>query len=75
MGLGLQMMEKLNSNGEEGYKIQIVRCSFFKKTDFKDEKEETLTHKVTQQRRHRGKNSEKAILEGFLGQRGLTLCC
>jgi hypothetical protein len=48
MGLKLQMEEKLNKNGEEGYKIQIVSCSFFKKTYVKAEREETLTHKVTQ---------------------------
>jgi hypothetical protein len=42
-----------------------VRCLFFKKTDVKAEREEKLTHKVTQQKRHRGKNPEKAILEGF----------
>jgi hypothetical protein len=48
MGLGLQSTEKLNNNSEEGYKIQIVRCSFFKKTDVKAGREEALTHKVTQ---------------------------
>ena len=74
MGLKLQSTKKLSNNSEEGYKIQLVRCSFFKqKIDVKAEREETLTHKVTQQRRHRGKNLEKAILEGFLGQRGLAL--
>jgi hypothetical protein len=35
MGFKLQMAEKLNNNSEEGYKIQIVRCLFFKKTDVK----------------------------------------
>jgi hypothetical protein len=67
--------KKLNENSEEGYKIQLMRCLFFKKTDVKAEREETLTHKATQQRRQRGKNPEKAILEGFLSQRGLVLCC
>jgi hypothetical protein len=75
MGFRLQSTEKLNNNSEEGYKIQIVRCSFFKKTDVKAEREEALTHKVTQQERHRGKNPEKAILEGLLTKRGLALCC
>jgi hypothetical protein len=36
--------EKLNENSEEGYKIQLTRCLFFKKTDVKAEKEEKLTH-------------------------------
>jgi hypothetical protein len=36
--------EKLNENGEEGYKIQLMRCLFFKKTDVKAEREEKLTH-------------------------------
>jgi hypothetical protein len=56
MGLKLQSTKKTNNNSEEGYKIQVVRCLFFKqKTDVKVEREETLAHKVTQQRRHRGK--------------------
>jgi hypothetical protein len=55
MGLGLQPTEKINNNSEEGYKIQLVRCSFFKKIDVKAKREEALTHKVTQQKRHRGK--------------------
>jgi hypothetical protein len=34
MGFKLQITEKLNNNSEEGYKIQTVRCLFFKqKTD------------------------------------------
>jgi hypothetical protein len=34
MGFKLHSTEKLNNNSEEGYKIQIVRCFFFKqKTD------------------------------------------
>jgi hypothetical protein len=53
MGFRLQITEKLNSNSEEGYKIQIVRCSFFKKIDVKAGREEALTHKVTQQERQR----------------------
>jgi hypothetical protein len=36
-------------------------------------KEEGLTHKVTQQERHRGKNHENTILEGFLAKGGLAL--
>jgi hypothetical protein len=36
--------EKLNENGEEGYKIQLMRCFFFKKTDVKAERGEKLTH-------------------------------
>jgi hypothetical protein len=48
--------KKTNNNSEEGYKIQVVRFLFFKqKIDVKAEREETLAHKVTQQRRHRGK--------------------
>jgi hypothetical protein len=31
-------------NGEEGYKIQLTRCLFFKKADVKAEREEKLTH-------------------------------
>jgi hypothetical protein len=59
MGFRLQSIEKPNNNSEEGYKIQIVICSFFKKTDFKAGREEALTHKVTQQERHRGKTQKK----------------
>ena len=36
--------EKINENGEEGYKIQLKRCLFFKKTDVKAEREENLAH-------------------------------
>ena len=43
--LNFTQQEKLNDNGEEGYKIQTVRCLFFnQKTYVKVEKEETLTH-------------------------------
>jgi hypothetical protein len=75
MGFKLQMTEKLNNNSEEGYKIQIARCSFFKKTDVKAGREEALTHKVTQQEKHRDKTLKKAILEGLLAKEGLALCC
>jgi hypothetical protein len=75
MGFKLQTIEKLNNNSEEGYKIQTTRCLFFKKTDVKYGKEEALTHKVTQQEKHRGKTLKKAILEGFLAKRGLVLYC
>ena len=71
MGLKLQMTEKLNNNDKEGYKIQIVRCSFFKKTDVKAEREEALTHKVTQQKRHRGKTQKKQFWKVFWPKRGL----
>jgi hypothetical protein len=37
-------------------------------------KEEGLTHKVTQQERHR-ENPEKGNSGRFLAKRGLTLCC
>jgi hypothetical protein len=37
-------------------------------------KEEGLTHKVTQQERHRGKTLKKEILEGLLAKGGLALC-
>jgi hypothetical protein len=47
--------EKNNENGEGGYKIQSTRCLSFKEIDVKAEKEEKLTHKITQQRTHRGK--------------------
>jgi hypothetical protein len=69
MGFKLQMVEKLNNNSEEGYKIQIARCLSFKKTDVKVEKEETLTHKVTQQEKHRGKNPEKSNSGRLFGQK------
>jgi hypothetical protein len=70
MGLGLQSTEKLNNNSEEGHKIQLVRCSFFKKTDVKAEREETLTHKVTQQKRHRGKTQKKQFWKVFWPKEG-----
>jgi hypothetical protein len=47
--------KKLNNNSEEGYKIRLVRCSFFRKKNVKAEREEVLTHKATQQKRYRGK--------------------
>jgi hypothetical protein len=59
MGFKLHITEKIRNNSEEGYKIQIVRCSFFKNTDVKAEREEALTHKITQQKRHRGKTQKK----------------
>ena len=59
MGLGLQSTEKLNNNSEEGYKIQIVRCAFFKNTDVMAGREKALAHRVTQQERHRGKTQKK----------------
>jgi hypothetical protein len=31
-------------NSEEGYKIQLTRCLFFKNTDVKVERKENLTH-------------------------------
>jgi hypothetical protein len=65
MGLGLHITEKLSNNSEEGYKIQIVRCSFFKKTDVKAKREEALTHKVTRQKRHRGKTQKKQFWKVF----------
>jgi hypothetical protein len=68
MGFKLQMTEKLNNNSEEGYKIQTARCLFFKKIDVKDGKEEGLTHKLTQQERHRGKTLKKKSGR-FIGQR------
>ena len=69
MGFKLQMAEKLNNNSEEGYKIQIARCLFFKKTDVKAGKEEALTQKVTQQEKHRGKTLKKNNSGRFIGQR------
>ena len=59
MGFKLQMAEKLNNNSEEGYKIQTAICLFSKKKDVKARKEEGLTHKVTQQERHREKTLKK----------------
>jgi hypothetical protein len=71
MGLKLQSTKKNNNNSEEGYKIQVVRCSFFKqKTDVKAEREETLTHKATQQKRHRGKTQKKQFWKVFWAKRG-----
>jgi hypothetical protein len=70
MGFGLQTTEKLNNNSEEGYKIQIVRCSFFKKTDVKAGREEALTHRVTQQERHRGKTQKKQFWKVFWPKEG-----
>jgi hypothetical protein len=56
MGFKLHSTEKLKVNSEEGYKIQKVICLLFKqKTDAKDGREGALTHKVTQQGRHREK--------------------
>jgi hypothetical protein len=65
--------KKLNENSEEGYKIQLTRCLFFKKTDVKAEREETLTHKVTQQRRHRGKTLTKQFWKVFWPKRAGAL--
>jgi hypothetical protein len=70
MGFKLHITEKLSNNSEEGYKIQIVRCSFFKKTDVKDEREEALTHKVTQQKRHGGKTQKKQFWKVFRPKEG-----
>ena len=51
---------------KKAYKIQILRCLFFnQKTYVKAEREETLTHKVTQQRRHRGKTLTKQFGKVF----------
>jgi hypothetical protein len=65
--------KKLNKNGEEGYKIQLARCLFFKNTDVKAKREETLTYKVTQQRRHRGKTQKKQFWRVFEPKRGGSL--
>ena len=71
MSLKLQSTKKNNNNSEEGYKIQIVRCVFFKqKTDVKAEREETLAHKVTQQRRHRGKTQKKKFWKVYGSKEG-----
>ena len=45
------------------------------KIDVKARQEEGLTHKVTQQEKHRGKTLKKEILEGFLAKRGFALFC
>ena len=42
IGFKLYSTGKLNENGEEGYKIQSMRCLFFKKTDVKIEREEKI---------------------------------
>ena len=68
MGFELQTTEKLNNNSEEGYKIQIVRCLFFKKIYVKARREEALAHGVTQQERHRAK-PRKSNSGRFIGQR------
>jgi hypothetical protein len=70
MGFKLQMTEKLNNNSEEGYKIQTARCLFFKKTDVKAGKEEGLTHKVTQQEKHRGKTLKKQFWKVYWPKEG-----
>jgi hypothetical protein len=36
MGFKLHSTEKLNKNSEEGYKLQLVRCLFFKKDRCQD---------------------------------------
>jgi hypothetical protein len=69
-GFKLQMTEKLNNNSEEGYKIRIARCLSFKNIDVKVEKEETLTHKVTQQETHRGKTLKKQFWKAFWPKEG-----
>jgi hypothetical protein len=69
MGFKLQTTEKLNNNSEEGYKIQTTRCLFFKKIDVKDGKEEALTHKVTQQEKHKGKTLKKNNSGSLFGQK------
>jgi hypothetical protein len=70
-GFKLHSIEKLNNNSEEGYKIQTVICLFFKqKTDAKSGREDTLTHKVTQQRRHRGKTQKKQFWKVFWAKEG-----
>jgi hypothetical protein len=70
MGFKLQTTEKLKNNSEEGYKIQTTRCLFFKKTDVKVGKEEALTHKVTQQEKHRGKTLKKQFWKVFWPKEG-----
>jgi hypothetical protein len=48
-GFQTSLNRKLKVNSEEGYKIQIVRCLFFKKKTYvKAGREGSLTHKVTQ---------------------------
>jgi hypothetical protein len=52
-------------------KSKLVRYLFFKqKTNVKAEREETLTHKVTQQRRHRGKTQKKQFWKVFWAKEG-----
>jgi hypothetical protein len=70
MGFKLQMAEKLNNNSEEGYKIQTTRCLFFKKDRCQSWKEEGLTHKVTQQERHRGKTLKKQFWKVYWPKEG-----
>jgi hypothetical protein len=64
------------NNSEEGYKKskQKYVCSS-KETDVRAGKEEGLTHKVTQQEKHRGKTLKKTILEGLLAKGGMALYC
>jgi hypothetical protein len=75
MGFKLQITEKLNNNSEEGYKIQIVRCSFFKKTDVKAGKRRSIDSQGYPARETQRQNPEKTILEGFWAKGGLALCC
>jgi hypothetical protein len=70
MGFEFQSVEKINNNSEEGYKIQIVRCSFFKKIDVKAGREEKLTHRFIQQERHRGKTQKKQFWKVCWPKRG-----
>jgi hypothetical protein len=66
--------QKNSNNNEESHKILTTRCFFFKKKDVKIAKEEALTHRKTQQVKHRGKTLKRAILESLLAKRGLALC-
>ena len=47
-----------------------MRCLFFKKTDVKAGREEALTHKVTQQKRHKGKTQKKQFWKVFWAKEG-----
>jgi hypothetical protein len=61
--------EKLNENGEEGYKIQLTRCLLFKKTDVKAEKEEKCRLTRSLSRRHTEENPKQGSSGGFFGQK------
>ena len=66
--------EKINENSEEGYKIQLTRCLFFKNTDVKTEREEKIDSLYHSTKETQRQTLDKAVLKGFLAKRRLALC-